>query len=615
MAACGPCMIPWTSLAGLSTACVSERMRSRGDLAQWTRSIFRVNRISLVGLPPLDEPPLLSKAQRACLADYVSSAPAEDSAYSSEVWTRVAEQGDCFITMVGCMYLAAHAYVAVWRATRNPTTLTPDGIEVFKGRLGPILVEYAMDVAKYGVKPMSAYLPVRSAQPPYSSVVDNPDRTCQDLREDLFKGRIMLFSKKCEHLVGPRVESRLVFVTQKDATQVGGIKVWYISDPRVEINERIEPKNHPMVRVPKHANVIRRIMYWKRRYPTIPVLLRKRDVEGAFKLSPASTRGLTHMGIQFSSYMVLYLSLYCGWGPSPASRGIISTLLLQFVSSFVPVRPRDMGPEGFVAYEYVGDGAFAEPWLDVRPWTSARIWEYRSQSCLGTRALHDKKRRVEGDCPTCIALWGLSVCAKSETISSPLDKWNRAQEFLADSRCDPGVTRIELHTLQELRGKADHWSLCNKALAPELHVIDRPLCSYRGLSRPHGNGRILKQVYFDFWDSMGIFRINMSGPEWWGATFSSSFNGVLTLTEKLSFNHERARAVWIGTDATLANCAAVGHANGVFTVFRVADYTDYLSDLTCFPRGDYELIAITELLSLICFLITRVGSMGNSIVR
>merc|ERR1712112_649847 len=91
--------------------------------------------------------------------------------------------------------------------------------------------------------------------------------------EDLVKGRIMLFSERCEHLVGDLMESRLAFVTQKDVTKKDGVKVRYISDPRVEINERIDPATHPRVRVPKHANVIRRVLYWKRRYPTIPVLL------------------------------------------------------------------------------------------------------------------------------------------------------------------------------------------------------------------------------------------------------------------------------------------------------------------------------------------------------
>ena len=79
--------------------------------------------------------------------------------------------------------------------------------------------------------------------------------------EDLLKGRAMLYTQRCERLVGPLMESRLALVTQKDVTKDEGVKVRYISDPRVEINERIDPKTHPRVRVPRHANVIRRVLY------------------------------------------------------------------------------------------------------------------------------------------------------------------------------------------------------------------------------------------------------------------------------------------------------------------------------------------------------------------
>ena len=117
----------------------------------------------------------------------------------------------------------------------------------------------------------------------------------------------------------------------------------YISDPTVEIDERIEPKHRPMVRAPRHDDVARRILYWKMRYPAIPALLCKRDSEGAFKLSPVSIAGLTHMGVRFSKFAFVYFSLLFGWKPCPDSRGIISPKLLQFVASFSQKNPRAMG--------------------------------------------------------------------------------------------------------------------------------------------------------------------------------------------------------------------------------------------------------------------------------
>ena len=144
-------------------------------------------------------------------------------------------------------------------------------LETFRGRVQPELLEYVEKVDIYGVKPKATLPPIRNEQQPYSSVRDNPERTAGDSREDVTKGRILLFTERCKGDLGPLMESRLAFVTQKDATKPGGRKVRYISDPRVAINERIEPKSHPRVRVPRHANVIRMVLYWKRRCPAIPV--------------------------------------------------------------------------------------------------------------------------------------------------------------------------------------------------------------------------------------------------------------------------------------------------------------------------------------------------------
>ena len=106
------------------------------------------------------------------------------------------------------------------------------------------------------------------------------------------------------------------------------------------------------------------------------------------------------------------------------------------------------------------------------------------------------------------------MCTESETISLPDDKLNRAQEFLAHPCFDTGVARIELKVLQELRGKAEHWSLRNTSLGPEMHVLDKMMRSYMGFSRPRGNEYLVKKTYFEFWDTLEVFRINMSNPEW-----------------------------------------------------------------------------------------------------
>ena len=215
----------------------------------------------------------------------------------------------------------------------------------------------------------------------------------------------------------------------------------------------------PQCVIPRHQNATRRILYRKRRYPSIPVLICKRDVKGAFKQIPVSIRGLAYMGCRFSVYISMYIALFFGWRPSPENCGLASPLLMQYIAAYRPLGEFTDGPEPFIDYQYVDDGAFVEPWIGLRPWPAVSLWERALLECLGTNSAHQKKREIEGDAATKLPLWGIVVCAESETFSMPSDKVGRAREFLATANYDPCVTRLDLRSLQELRGKLEQWSV------------------------------------------------------------------------------------------------------------------------------------------------------------
>ena len=100
-------------------------------------------------------------------------------------------------------------------------------------------------------------------------------------------------------------------------------------------------------------------------------------------------------------------------------------------------------------------------------------------------------------------------------------------------------------------------------------------------------------------------RANMSGGKWWRATFTTSFRNVLTIQERLSPHSARSSMMWVGSDATLGNCDAVNRTLKTFTVFRANDFADFSFNLAGLRRGGYELVSITEYMSLICFLVAQ----------
>ena len=46
-------------------------------------------------------------------------------------WNRIAQLTDALMAETKDVFVAAHAYVVKWRATRMPTAMTPEGLKIF----------------------------------------------------------------------------------------------------------------------------------------------------------------------------------------------------------------------------------------------------------------------------------------------------------------------------------------------------------------------------------------------------------------------------------------------------------------------------------------------------
>ena len=349
---------------------------------------------------------------------------------------------------------------------------------------------------------------------------------------DLLRGRLMVFTNAGGGFFGDLMESKLAAATQKDVTNPDVMKTRYIPDPRLEVNSRITNDRHPKCVVPRRANVTRRILYRDARYRGVPVLLSSRDAKGAFKLIPVSAKGLAYMGSRLAKFVYMYISLFFGWMPSPANWGIISTLLMQYIAAQFPNNSHIEGPESYLPHQYVDDGAFAEPWMGIRPWQALPLWEDALTRCLGPAAAHLEKRRIEGNSDTNLILWGIIVSTSGNTFALPREKIDRAKEFVMLPVFGPCITRIPLKRLQELRGRVEHWSNCNMSLGHEVRFIDRLLVSRSGITCHKGSSREIKQAYIDFWTCLETIRAHMATDTYWSQSYKTDFTGALPLDEQ-----------------------------------------------------------------------------------
>ena len=135
--------------------------------------------------------------------------------------------------------------------------------------------------------------------------------------------------------------------------------------------------------------------------------------------------------------------------------------------------------------------------------------------------------------------------------------------------------------------------------------MDRLLRARSGVLAPRGPLREVKQTYIDFWDSLEYIRVQMSTGLYCVQSYVGAFSRVLSLDELLSSPLAQGRVVWLGSDATLTQCAALGYSEGVGSVFSFTFALHYLGQLTGLPRDDFLLISISGFLSLLCFLAVR----------
>ena len=126
----------------------------------------------------------------------------------------------------------------------------------------------------------------------------------------------------------------------------------------------------------------------------------------------------------YVSHLMLRMAPFsCKWG-------IISTLLAQVIDPQASLDIYKAGPESYIAFRYVEDGTFYEPFLGRLPWKSLFLWGYAISKCLGPVDAHIQKREIEGNSDAEVEILGITVSAVNNTSSLPPAKIDKADGFI-----------------------------------------------------------------------------------------------------------------------------------------------------------------------------------------
>ena len=141
-------------------------------------------------------------------------------------------------------------------------------------------------------------------------------------------------------------------------------------------------------------------------------------------------------------------------------------------------------------------------------------------------------------------------------------------------------------------------------------LVKRPTLADSCVSREvcpaqQGPALQIKQAYVDLRGSVEYIRVQMPNGEYGAQSYTGAFSRVLSLGESISPPHIPVRLSWLGSDATLAHCAAVYSSGNDAFVFPYSFAIGYLSCPAGLPHGDFFPIPPSGFLGFLCVRIAR----------
>ena len=238
-------------------------------------------------------------------------------------------------------------------------------------------------------------------QPPHASAVEHEDELWRSVWKDVRRGgALILPSAGAEEILASVEFSPLGRVDKKD--HLGRVKpegrlIHDISHGGdASVNARTDREVVPAMVLPTLENVVRAVVYWKRKHPNVPVLVTKRDVDAAFRRVPLEPGGVKFFGALLGLWAIIMLVLTFGWTNSPPVYALASVAISTLHRMHRPADGERDGMEPFQSDTYLDDGMLVEPALGRRPQLSAACYEAAMELVLGPGAVSSSKKEAEG---------------------------------------------------------------------------------------------------------------------------------------------------------------------------------------------------------------------------
>ena len=395
-----------------------------------------------------------------------------------------------------------------------------------------------------------------------------------------------------------------------------------VHDQRI-INSTTDKEWHPPAVQPRHEQVARLVLRAKSRVQGLEVLLGKKDVAGAFRLLwldpndaelfagdlpwvSEAMEGTEVEATEGVDMTVIYLVSSFGFSGSTGEWTVWGKATEIFLRAHCPAVPRRDLSRSFDSRILVDDNVLVEPFVGLRPWVAAEVYEAGVKTLLGDAAINREKDVVEGQFRTFQTVWGLDVETISEEVHLPERRILKGASLLSEACFDFGCKDVTLRSVQRFRGVATGWVVVVKGLRNELKAADVFLGTpgdgsakvQPKVADPLDEDQIEK-AWRDLWELFEESRWLRARPETWPQKFGASMRELLPVRERLALPGEwDTGTVFVPSDATKRIIGAIDWTNGL--VMRMP-----ARDAACWVQrcGDGEEVAIhvAEMLSFLAF--------------
>ena len=401
---------------------------------------------------------------------------------------------------------------------------------------------------------------------PHPSLKDHVEEARQLIWTDAARGRVLLMSPERgeEALLDGVVSVPLARVPKYNPDRSVSEKGRVILDARV-VNELCSKEDHFPAAQPKHAEVVRLIVWYQTRYPGVRILLAKKDISEAFKwlwvtqedcrLFGADLPGELsedHRGAPPRPVTVLYLAMTFGWTGAPGEFMAYAWAVKLLHRACCPDRAEWHDSSAFRSLALMDDSVVIEPDLGLRPQISMDALESAIRQILGPLAMNADKDVEEGALTTRKLIWGLEFNTEAGTCRLPPLKVERAYHVLQSGFFDAGQREVPLKEVQVLRGSQQFWLGVLPQLAPYLRSTNALLGppNDKGQVVLRGSPQEQEDQWAAFWDAIELQRLLVGSRQFWETRFASQLEQALTTPELIALPEVQRKLVWVSADAT-----------------------------------------------------------------